>query len=110
MLRHFEPLATGILYSFRVRGSNLLGPGEWSQIITFKGFKLPSPAPRPHVSVVSGNDPMMRVTFGEPLDTGYGDQAAPLTSVLVQRYQDSSFHPCCSDDSFSIDCASVSGT
>ena len=110
MLRHFEPLATGILYSFRVRGSNLLGPGEWSQIITFKGFKLPSPAPRPHVSVVSGNDPMMRVTFGEPLDTGYGDQAAPLTSVLVQRYQDSSFHPCCNDDSFSIDCASVSGT
>jgi len=110
VLRHFEPLVVGTQYSFRVRGSNLLGPGEWSQVLNFRGFRPPGRAPRPHISVISGVNTTMRVTFSEPLDTGYGNQTAQLTSVLVRKYRDLSFYPCCSDDSFSVDCGSVPGT
>jgi len=105
---HFEALVEGVVYSFRVRGNNLLGPGKWSTVISLRASARPSGVPAIRQSVVSGSDATMRISFDAPSDTGHGNQNASLTSVLVEQYRDSSFRPCCTDDRYSLDCGSVS--
>ena len=102
--RHFEPLSNNTLYSFRVRGLNLLGPGKWSSPVSFRAFVAPHAAATLDLSVIYGADMSMRVQFDSPQNTGYGDETANLTSLLVEQYVDSAYRPCCNDDRLSQNC------